>query len=100
MATLPLARGSSDRYPANVAALGDAPVPRRLGPFVVGRKLGAGGMATVFAARRDGAQPGELVALKVLAPNIAQDETEYRNFMREAAIATRLDHPNIVTTFE
>lgn len=57
-------------------------------------------MATVFAARRQGAQPGELVALKVLAPNIAQDEVEYRNFLREAAIATRLDHPNIVTTYE
>jgi len=83
-----------------VAAFGDATVPRKLGPFKVGRKLGAGGMATVFAARREGAQKGDLVALKVLAPNIAQDEAERGNFMREAAIATRLDHPNIVTTYE
>lgn len=83
-----------------MVAFGEAPVPRKLGPFTVGRKLGSGGMATVFAARREGAKAGELVALKVLAPNIASDEAEYRNFMREAAIATRLDHPNIVTTYE
>lgn len=54
----------------------------------------------MFAARRDGAKLGELVALKVLAANLATDDAEYRSFMREAAIATRLDHPNIVTTFE
>lgn len=83
-----------------MSALGDATAPRRLGPFTVGRKLGSGGMATVFAARRDGAKQGDLVALKVLAPNIAADEAEHKNFLREAAIATRLDHPNIVTTYE
>lgn len=79
--------------------IGDARVARRIGPFTVGRKLGAGGMATVYAARVDGAKPGELLALKVLAPNIANDDAERRAFLREAAIATRVDHPNIVKTF-
>lgn len=79
-------------------AIGNAPAPRKLGPFTVGRKLGAGGMATVYAARIETAKRGELLALKVLSPNIASDVAEHRAFMREAAIATRLDHPNIVRT--
>ena len=56
-------------------------------------------MATVYAARVEGAKPGELLALKVLSPNVASDEGELRAFLREAAIATRLDHPNIVRTY-
>lgn len=80
--------------------VGDAPIAKRLGPYTLGRKLGAGGMATVYAARADGAPPGELIALKVLSAELAGDGgDQHRAFLREAAIATRLVHPNIVRTF-
>lgn len=74
--------------------------PRKLGPFLIGRKLGAGGMATVYAAREETQHVRRLVALKLLAPNIAGDDAEHRAFMREAEIATRLEHPNIVRIFD
>ena len=80
-----------------------APEPlghRRIGPFVLGRKLGAGGMATVYAAREETPHVRRLVALKVLSPNISQDDAEHRAFLREAEIATRLEHPNIVRIFD
>ncbi len=75
-------------------------VPRRLGPYLIGRKLGAGGMATVFAARQEGKHVKRLVALKVLSANVSKDDEEHRSFVREALVATRLEHPNIVRTYD
>jgi serine/threonine protein kinase len=57
-------------------------------------------MATVFAAREETQYVRRLVALKVLSPNIQGDDAEHRAFLREAEIATRLEHPNIVRIFD
>jgi serine/threonine protein kinase len=73
---------------------------RKLGPFLIGRRLGAGGMATVFAAREETQHVKRLVALKILSTNLAGDDAEHRAFLREAEIATRLEHPNIVRIFD
>ena len=75
-------------------------VPRRLGPYLIGRKLGAGGMATVFAARQEGKHVKRLVALKVLSANVSKEDEEHRAFVREALVATRLEHPHIVRTYD
>ena len=61
-------------------------------------RLGHGGMATVYSARdlkldRD-------VAIKLLADNFAGDEEVRSRFSREARLAARLDHPNIVQVFD
>ncbi len=40
------------------------------------------------------------VALKVLAENLASDESFRRRFLREARIAAQLAHPNIVQVFD
>jgi Protein kinase domain len=61
-------------------------------------RLGHGGMATVFSARdlkldRD-------VAIKLLADNFAGDDEVRRRFSREARLAAKLDHPNIVQVFD
>src|SRR5215471_5669857 len=74
---------------------------RRFGPYVLGRRIGSGGMATVYAARQVGARGAtRVVALKVMATALADDPAAQQMFAREAVIATRVEHPNIVRTYE
>lgn len=69
---------------------------RQIGPYRLVRKLGQGGMSSVFLAEdHQGAQ----VALKLLNLSL-EDEPEFRKrFQREAELTQRLNHPNIVKTF-
>ena len=64
-------------------------------------ELGRGGMATVYLAAARGPQGfTKLVVLKELRPDLAQD-AEFRSmFLDEARLAARLNHPNVVQTFE
>ena len=43
---------------------------------------------------------GPIVAIKVLPPSKARDSNIFARFQREARLAMRLKHPNIVRTFE
>jgi TolB-like protein/Tfp pilus assembly protein PilF len=64
-----------------------------LGPYAVVAPLGEGGMGEVYRAR-DTRLDREL-ALKVLPIGIAGDKVARDRLMREARIASRLNHPNI-----
>lgn len=56
-------------------------------------------MATVYAARQEGPRGvGRLVALKLLSVGSSGEGLE--SFAREATIATRLEHPNVVRTYD
>jgi len=78
-----------------------APRIRRLGDYVLGRRIGAGGMAAVFAARQKGPLDlGRLVAVKVMSTALVGDASYERLFLREAGIATRLEHPYVVRVYE
>ena len=66
--------------------------------YEVLEKVGSGGMASVFRARRK--RDGATVALKVPNENFVADEKFIQRFHREAEVAQRLVHPNIVQTFE
>ncbi len=68
--------------------------PARVGRYRLGSLLGAGGMAIVY--RGEEAKSGRPVAVKLLADNLAADGELRERFLREASIATRLDHPNVV----
>lgn len=65
--------------------------------FEITRTLGQGSMATVYLAREKAL--GRLVAVKVLLPGKAADETSRRRFEREAKAAASLDHPHVVQVF-
>ena len=67
---------------------------RMIGPFEVGDRIGVGGMGIVYRAiyTKNGAR----VALKVLAPDVADSESLQRRFEREISILKKLQHPNIV----
>lgn len=56
--------------------------------------LGRGGMGVVYRASE--ARPDRTVALKVVAPEFAADETLRARFLREAQIAASIEHPNVV----
>jgi len=68
------------------------------GRYVIERRLGAGGMSTVFEARD--AVLERPVAVKLLAEHLADDEAFVYRFRREALSAARLQHPNIVQVFD
>ena len=63
------------------------------GRYSIGRRLGEGGMSSVYLAR-DLESDGE-VALKVLLPGLIGDLASVERLRREAVIAMRLDHPNV-----
>ena len=61
-------------------------------------RLGHGGMATVYLARD--LKLDREVAIKLLADNYAGDDEVRKRFSREARLAARLDHPNVVQVFD
>jgi serine/threonine-protein kinase len=67
---------------------------QRLGAWRVGRPIGAGGMASVFAAEREDGAYAQQVAIKVLRYGL-HDDAERARFVRERAILARLEHPGI-----
>ena len=71
---------------------------QHLGKYRIGRELGRGGFATVFAA--EDMQLGRQVALKVLHPALMADPTFVQGFERDARAAAALEHPNIATIYE
>ena len=71
---------------------------RVAGRYELIRPLGHGAMATVDLARD--AELDRPVALKRLAENLARDEDLQRRFLREARLAARLSHPNVVRVFD
>jgi serine/threonine-protein kinase len=70
---------------------------RRLGAYVLGRRIGEGGMANVYLARHDLLK--RPTAVKLLKPARATDEMIAR-FEREVQLASSLSHPNTVEIFD
>jgi serine/threonine-protein kinase len=72
-----------------------------LGPYTLHECLGTGGMASVHRATVElagGAQ--REVALKRLLPHLASEPRAVDSFIREAKLASKLNHPNIVQVYE
>src|SRR5262249_41701949 len=72
--------------------------PWRLGPYTVLRELGRGGMGIVYLARDERLR--RRVAIKMMWPTAGDREPDARRFPREAELAARLKHPNIVQVYE
>jgi serine/threonine protein kinase len=68
------------------------------GRYRIVRKLGSGGMATVYLAEDQ--ELGRGVAIKILNERHANDEQFVERFRREAKNAAGLSHPNIVSIFD
>ncbi|MGL4550425.1 MAG: protein kinase domain-containing protein [Gemmataceae bacterium] len=70
----------------------------RIGNYDVLTKLGAGGMGSVFKARHR--KMKRVVALKLLAPEVARQGSFVQRFQREVETIAQLAHPNIVMAFD
>ena len=68
-------------------------VGRRLGPYEIAEKLGAGGMGEVYRARDT--RLNRTVAIKILSAEIAADRDRRQRFRREAEAVAALSHPHI-----
>lgn len=68
-----------------------------VGPYVLGRRLGRGGMAVVHEATHE--STGRVVALKIISPERA-DPGFAERLRREGRVQAALDHPNVVTVYE
>src|SRR5512138_2286598 len=76
-------------------------IPKRLAEFEVIRRLGVGGMAEVFLAKKRGAEGTyKLLVVKRILPQYGESSRFKTMFAEEAMLATRLNHPNIVQVYE
>jgi non-specific serine/threonine protein kinase len=74
-----------------------SPTPPQIGPYEVRQEIGRGGMGIVYLARD--ARLERDVAIKALAPEMAEDEDRLARFKREARLIAQLNHPNIAQVY-
>ena len=72
----------------------DALLGREIAGYRIEELIGRGGMGAVYRAGDE--QLGRNVALKVIAPELAQDSRFRERFLRESRLAASLDHPHVV----
>jgi serine/threonine protein kinase len=70
-----------------------------LGPYRLLRRLGDGGMGTVYLARREDEHYERDVAVKVIRSGLQSPEALHR-FFAERQILARLEHPNIARLYD
>lgn len=71
------------------------------GKYLLGERIGAGGMAEVYRATY--APEGgfeKIVALKRMLPSVASDPRFVEMFRAEASLGSRLNHPNVVQVLD
>ena len=95
----PSSRSGEGRANATgVAASRAATMPAQIGPYRLIRKLGAGGMGTVYLAEETVGR--HTVALKVLPKTDQTPPTLLRRFLAESHTASRLRHPHVVAIYD
>ncbi|MGW2782467.1 serine/threonine-protein kinase [Streptomyces populi] len=73
-------------------------IGRRIAGYRIEREIGRGGMAVVYQAKD--LHLDRTVALKLLAPELARNDTFRGRFTHESRVAAAIDHPHIVPVFE
>ncbi|MBL1092118.1 MULTISPECIES: serine/threonine-protein kinase [Streptomyces] len=71
---------------------------RRIAEYLLQDEIGRGGMAVVY--RAEDLRLGRTVAVKLLAPELARNDSFRQRFAHESRVAAAIDHPHIVPVFE
>jgi serine/threonine protein kinase len=74
------------------------PAGREIAGYRIESEIGRGGMAVVYRAHD--LRLDRTVALKLLAPELARNDTFRKRFTHESRVAASIDHPHIVPVFE
>ncbi|HEX8854694.1 MAG TPA: serine/threonine-protein kinase [Thermoleophilaceae bacterium] len=74
------------------------PLGMKVGRYRIEAEAGRGGMGVVYRARDP--QLDRVVALKVIAPELASDSTFRARFARESQVTAGLDHPNVIPVYD
>ena len=69
-----------------------------VGRYIILDRIGSGSMGRVYKAHH--VMMDRVVALKIIAPEIASNERVVARFQREMKLVGRLDHPNVVRAFD
>ena len=69
-----------------------------VGRYIILDRIGSGSMGRVYKAHHQ--MMDRVVALKIIAPEIASNEKVVARFQREMKLVGRLDHPNVVRAFD
>jgi serine/threonine-protein kinase len=88
---------------AEVKVAGDDGEDAWIGKVIDGRyrvqaRVGTGGMGAVY--RVEHVRMGKVAAMKVLHRELAKEDQIVKRFRREVEVVSRLNHPNIVQTFD
>ncbi|HRK46454.1 MAG TPA: serine/threonine-protein kinase, partial [Nocardioides sp.] len=73
-------------------------MPARLGRYVVRRRIGSGGFATVWLAYDE--QLDSPVAIKVLADNWTEDHQIRQRFLEEGRYLRKVESPHVVSVYD
>lgn len=68
------------------------------GRYEIGAELGGGGMGVVYRAKD--IETGDIVALKVLRPEVAGDQVSMERFKNELRVARKITHRNVCRVYE
>lgn len=88
----------------NTPAQSPPPPPKEIeafGPYRFLKKIGHGGMAEVFLARRhDDPSSVAPIVIKRLHPQLEQDREAVDLFLTEADVTSMLEHPNVIRVYD
>jgi serine/threonine protein kinase len=78
--------------------MASTPDNEQLGEYELLDHLGGGGMGMVYKARHR--TSGEVVAIKIMPPEVARNPIMLKRFEQEFRVASKLDHANVVRALE
>jgi serine/threonine-protein kinase len=87
-----------DKVPEKLQTSGQVPIARQLGHYRVEGRLGEGGMGVVYRAWDTRLE--RPVAIKLVGRHLLTDRTARARLLREARMASALNHPHICTVYD
>lgn len=84
--------------PEGRSSVDSAPLPPQIGAYLIQRKLGQGGMGTVYLGKHE--DTGKLAAIKVLPASMAREEGFVARFAREIEAMHRVTGEHVVEMYD